>query len=356
MRVEVDGHQFDVPDDATPDEIDQITKSAPQDTHGMLAKGAHYAAKALPMAGGIAGGVLGGAGGAPTGIGAIATGAAGAGLGAAGGRALQHFVDQNLGYEQPMGTADAIRDTVGTGLKDAAMTGVTGMGLEVASHALPMAANLARGSSPAAVAERVSALPQSTGAALGESIQALDSTGGQVSKQALAQRFGQLAEEAKAGGPGAAPLVAKFEKAAADIMQDIQTSGQPMMSFKQAEQWKQAYQAPINYAKQTNSPLEMGSKEIASAARPGRRGRRRRRIDRSFSGGRGVPASEAGERPRAAGGEDGSRGRGAQSRAQHGEPGRRRSQPPIRLDRYRQRAPVGGDPLAGSRPGAPDPP
>jgi hypothetical protein len=123
------------------------------------------------------------------------------------------------------------------------------------------------GSSPTAVAERVSALPQSTGQALGESIKALDATGGQVSKQAIAQQFGQLAEQAKAGGPGAAPLVAKFEKAAADIMQDIQTSGQPMMSFKQAEQWKQAYQAPINYAKQTNSPLEMGSKEIASAAR-----------------------------------------------------------------------------------------
>jgi hypothetical protein len=145
MRIEVDGQHFDVPDDATPEEIDQITKPAPQDTHGMLAKGAHYAAKALPMAGGIAGGVLGGAGGAPSGIGAIATGAAGAGLGAAGGRALQHFIDQNLGYEQPMSNADAIKDTVGTGLKDAAMTGATGMGLEVASHALPMAANLARG-------------------------------------------------------------------------------------------------------------------------------------------------------------------------------------------------------------------
>jgi len=125
------------------------------------------------------------------------------------------------------------------------------------------------GSSPKDVAARVAGLPEATGQELGGAISALDSTGGQVSKQALAQRFTDLANEARSGGPGAAPLVAKYENAAESVLKDIQATGEPMMSFKQAEQWKQAYQAPINYAKTTNTPLEMGSREVASAARQG---------------------------------------------------------------------------------------
>src|SRR6266851_3955171 len=67
MRVEVDGQHFDVPDDATPEEIDQISRPAPTDTHTTLQKLAHYGAKALPAAGGVGGALLAGAPAIPTG-------------------------------------------------------------------------------------------------------------------------------------------------------------------------------------------------------------------------------------------------------------------------------------------------
>lgn len=142
MRIEVDGQHFEVPDDATPDEIDALTKPAappPQrePTIGERLKyAAHRTAGLLPAAGGIAGGALGGGiGGAigfpTTGPGGIVTTAAGAGvgagLGAAGGKALQHFADSALGYEKAPSIPDTIKDSAKTGAQDAAFTAAGGV-------------------------------------------------------------------------------------------------------------------------------------------------------------------------------------------------------------------------------------
>lgn len=298
----------------------------PAEEHGLLATGAHYAAKALPVAGGILGGISGAAGGAavglPTGPGAIAASAigagAGAGMGAAAGKGLQHVVDTALGYEKPIANANELEnkaaDMAKEGLETGAATAVGETGLNLAMkipgvgkvvRAIPealgslgnkLAARMLKGtatdyknlgpegvqklgdflvrknavgfgSSPAHVAERVAALPGETGQALGQSIEALDATGGKVSKQALADRFSALAQEASSQGPGAAQQVARYQNAAQAVMQDIADSGEPMMSFKTAENWKRAYQEPINYAKAHKTPIDMGQEQIASAAR-----------------------------------------------------------------------------------------
>lgn len=150
MRVEVDGQHFDVPDDATPDEIDAITKPsvmAPRDAHSTFEKIAHYGAKALPMAGGIAGGIMGaGAGG---GLASIATGAAGAGLLSAAGRSGQHAIDQALGYEPPMSIMQGGKDALATGAQDAAATAAGGMALETAAKIAPRAADILLGAARA---------------------------------------------------------------------------------------------------------------------------------------------------------------------------------------------------------------
>lgn len=142
MRIEVDGQHFEVPDDATPDEIDSLTKPAApamqrEPTIGERLKyAAHKTAGLLPMAGAIAGGTLGGGlGGAvgfpttgPGGIAATAAGAGlGAGLGSSGGKSLQHFVDTALGYENNPGIAATAKDSAVTGAKDAALTTAAGI-------------------------------------------------------------------------------------------------------------------------------------------------------------------------------------------------------------------------------------
>jgi hypothetical protein len=176
-----------------------------------------------------------------------------------------------------------VADKVGSGLKSAAnslaartLKGTAGdyralgkEGVQKVGDFLLDKGAVKFGSSPHAVAERVATLPDTTGQALSGAIEGLDQTGAQVSKRDIADRLFALRDEAAKGGPGAASLVAKYEAAGNAILADIQTSGEPMMSFAQGEQWKRAYQAPVNYSKANNTPLEMGSKEIASAARQG---------------------------------------------------------------------------------------
>lgn len=121
----------------------------PADAHSLPAKIAHYGAKALPAAGGVAGALLAGVPAIPTTVGALATGAAGAGLGAAAGRAGQKAVDQYLGYEKPDLPRDLI-DVGETGLRDA--TFATGAGAATAglAKAAPAVADLLMGGARAA--------------------------------------------------------------------------------------------------------------------------------------------------------------------------------------------------------------
>lgn len=117
---------------------DKIKASrTPEDTHPTWQKAVHYGAKALPVVGGVAGGVLAGGAGIPTGPGALATGAAGVGLGAASGRAGQKAIDQYLGYEQPDLKRDLI-DVGTTGLRDATYATGTGVATAGALKALPI--------------------------------------------------------------------------------------------------------------------------------------------------------------------------------------------------------------------------
>jgi len=88
-------------------------QTAGPDEHGLLATGAHYAAKALPIVGGVVGGTLGAGAGIPTGPGAALSGAVGAGMGAAAGKGLQHVVDTALGYEKPIESAQDFGQKVG---------------------------------------------------------------------------------------------------------------------------------------------------------------------------------------------------------------------------------------------------
>lgn len=113
----------------------------PAEEHGLLATGAHYAAKALPVAGAVLGAIPGAAAGTavglPTGPGALAAGAVGAGLGAAAGGAagkgLQHVIDTALGYEQPIQTAADL----GSRVKDMATEGAEqGAGTAVGTAAI----------------------------------------------------------------------------------------------------------------------------------------------------------------------------------------------------------------------------
>lgn len=309
MRIEVDGQHFDVPDDSTSDEIDHITK--PQEQPSLLRKALGWATTPfegykpiveqrqkiaatqppglinkdspdwLAGAGQFVSGAMPGAD--PDALPPETKArmdrfaqenpktAFGLGMGGALGNPANavlpgESVAQAPGLMDKLANSLAARTLKGTAgeYKNLGKEGIQDVGRFLLDRKA-----VRFGSSPAAVAERVAGLPEATGRELGGAIEALDQTGGQVSKQALAQRFSQLAEEAKSGGPGAGPLVAKYEKAATDVLKDIETSGQPMMSFKQAEQWKQAYQAPINYSKSSNTPLEMGSRELASAARQG---------------------------------------------------------------------------------------
>jgi hypothetical protein len=309
MRVEVDGQHFDVPDDATPEEIDQVTRP-PQHAPGILSRTLQFlgtpfsesinghpdpllekqqqlakergpglvgktsgdlaagagtflsampgydrntenpettarlgqfrqehpiAATALNLGGGFANPVLPGS------------------IAASGGRSGAEAVANSLAARTLRGTANEYK-TLG---KEGAQ--------EMGDFLLRNKA-VRFGSSPHAIAERVSALPQSTGAALGESIQALDATGGRYRsrpwRSALAARRGS--EGGRSGSGPARRQVREGRRGHPARRPDHRAADD---EFKQAEQWKQAYQAPINYAKQTNSPLEMGSKEIASAAR-----------------------------------------------------------------------------------------
>src|SRR4051812_27143319 len=99
----------------SPEEVASLGLEQPDEDagHGTLARGVHYAAKALPVVGGILGSIPGAAGGAavglPAGPAALATGAigagVGAGMGAAAGRGIQHIIDTGLGYEKPIASA-----------------------------------------------------------------------------------------------------------------------------------------------------------------------------------------------------------------------------------------------------------
>jgi hypothetical protein len=116
--------------------------AAPEDTHGLAAKVAHYAAKALPVAGSLAGGIGGVVGGAPTGPGAILTSMLGTGLGYGAGRSAQKSIDQALGYEKPQTVVEGAKEVLPEAAKDAALAGVTGMALQSAAAAAPMAGDL----------------------------------------------------------------------------------------------------------------------------------------------------------------------------------------------------------------------
>lgn len=102
-------------------------------------EGAHFAAKAAPVVGGIVGGVLGaGAGGlagAPSGPGAVLTslagGAAGAGLLSAAGKSVGHSIDTAIGYEDNPGIAAVAKDSLKTGAQDAAATAIGGAAVPI---------------------------------------------------------------------------------------------------------------------------------------------------------------------------------------------------------------------------------
>lgn len=116
------------------------------------------------------------------------------------------------------------------------------------------------------VAKRLPELEAKTGAELTDSIKALDQTGGQLNRRDLLNRILTLADEQREMGPGAVNVRNKYLATAKAIADDINESG-PMASFASGEKYKQGYQGPINYAKTNQTPLEMGSHEIASAAR-----------------------------------------------------------------------------------------
>lgn len=102
---------------------------------GLGKEGAHFAAKAAPVVGGIVGGVagagLGGLAGVPSGPGAIAAGVGGAALGAgllsAAGRSVGHAIDTVIGYEDNPGIAAVMKDSLAGGAQDAAYTAAGGM-------------------------------------------------------------------------------------------------------------------------------------------------------------------------------------------------------------------------------------
>lgn len=116
------------------------------------------------------------------------------------------------------------------------------------------------------VAKKLPEIEAKTNKELSGSINALDQTGGQFNKRDLIDQYLRLADEQRQMGPGGANVRNKYLAEAKAVADDIEENG-PMMSFADAEKYKQGYQNKINYAKANKTPLDMGSVEVASGAR-----------------------------------------------------------------------------------------
>lgn len=144
-RVKVEGKIITVPDDATPDEIDQISKGSatatptqnaadtgvgirPQPSlfsapgiKSMFYTLADKATNLLPSIGGAGGGLLGAGAGSVAGpVGTVGGGVGGAAIGGAGGEAARQLARRALGFEVPKTSMDAAESIGGEGLRQGA--------------------------------------------------------------------------------------------------------------------------------------------------------------------------------------------------------------------------------------------
>jgi hypothetical protein len=113
------------------------------------------------------------------------------------------------------------------------------------------------------VLEKATGIQKASGKALEGILAELDATGATIPKQKLVEAFTDLAGEAEARGPGAAPLVKKYLAEA----EAVSNRPEQNLTFSQAEEWKRGFQDRVNYAKRNPSVAQQGDEQLAQAAR-----------------------------------------------------------------------------------------
>lgn len=284
-------------------------------------EGAHFAAKAAPVVGGIVGGVLGaGAGGlagAPSGPGAVLTslagGAAGAGLLSAAGKSVGHSIDTAIGYEDNPGIAAVAKDSLKTGAQDAAATAIGGAAVPIAMRAagavgsraaplLDLIGNrfgrrvLSGGATPLTVkaplspealdaaheagafkpwgttrsaANAIEGARETTGAEYGRIVRELEAAGVQGPDiPRLAQEY--LARGASARANTLNPAVPRvFDSVAEQLQEQARVpyaQGQGPLALGQSENMKRSAQGMAKSAYQQMLPTELGDAHTESAS------------------------------------------------------------------------------------------
>lgn len=284
-------------------------------------EGAHFAAKAAPVVGGIvgaaAGGGLGTLAGVPSGPGAILTGIGGAALGAgllsAAGKSVGHSIDTAIGYEDNPGIAAVTKDSLKSGAQEAAATAIGGTAVPilvkgagaVGSRAAPLLDLIGNkfgrrvlngGATPLSVkaplspealdaaheagafrpwgttrsaASAIDAARETTGAEYGRIVKELEAAGVQGPDiPRLAQEY--LAREASSSANTLNPAVPRVYGSVAEQLQKQAqvpyVPGQGPLALGQSENLKRSAQGMAKSAYQQMLPTELGDAHTESAA------------------------------------------------------------------------------------------